>query len=497
MARYKEIEEGQGYFMEIYPEDQFSEYSIEKVISRFVEKEVDIAQFSKKYKNDEVGQKAIHPKIKLKVLFYSWVNGIKKSRKIEQMMVRKHLGFVYLSGNITIDHSTLCEFIRDFNEEITNIFSKLLMVMNEMGLIDWTRIMLDGTRIESNASKVMTGDLKGFKEKLERYRRMSERLIERVRYLDKKEEDGEIDAKEREREDKIIKRQEKVYSSIIEKIEKYEEEVEENVIDPKEKVNLTDRESSLLKDKGKYIQGYNVQAGYSANDVIVDIEAVSSPADQTLIENRVRRIEAIKKENSVEEKSKYLADKGYYNPDQIVPLLENGIEAYIAMPKSIEKSYETLNRIEEEGEDIYYHCAGGVKTKGYYSKDKDAYRFDVKRKECAACSLKEKCWAGLKERSSHKRFEIIRTYADNKELWIKYKQKMEQEDGRWLYNKRLGKEHNFNDLKNHISGGRLLRRGKAKCNCEIVISAIAYNLKKLQRYLAEQAGRNEVINCRA
>ena len=495
MARYKEIEEGQGYFMEIYPEDQFSDYSIEKVINRFVDEEIDITPFSMKYRNDETGQKAIHPKIKLKVLFYSWVNGIKHSREIEAMMRQKHLGYVYLSGNIIIDHSTVCEFIDEFNEEIIGIFSKLLMLMNEMGLIDWTKIMIDGTKIESNASKVMTDDLKGFKKKLERYSKMSRRLIERARYLDRKEQEGEIDARERERESERIRRQEKVYSSIIGKIEEYNKEVEKGLKDSKEKVNLTDGESSMLKSEGGYIQGYNVQAAYSANDIIVDVEAVSSPADQRLIEERVKRVEAIKKENSVEQKSKYIADKGYYNPDQLVPLLGNGKEVYVATPKSMEKTYETLNRIERDSEHIYYRCVNGVKVKGYYSKNKDAYRFDIKKKECAVCSLKSECWAGLKEGSIHKRFEVTRTYADNKELWIKYKQKMEQEEGRWLYNKRLGKEHNFHDLKKFESGGRLLRRGRDKCNCEIVLSAIAHNLKKLQKYLIEQQGKSKLKEC--
>ena len=68
MARYKDIEKDQGYFVTVCPSEHFDDNSIEKVIDQFVDEHVDTILFSGKYKNDYVGQKAIHPKVKLKVI---------------------------------------------------------------------------------------------------------------------------------------------------------------------------------------------------------------------------------------------------------------------------------------------------------------------------------------------------------------------------------------------------------------------------------------------
>ena len=45
MPRYKAIEEGQGLFLDLHLEEQFDEYSLEKTVNRFIEKEADISSF--------------------------------------------------------------------------------------------------------------------------------------------------------------------------------------------------------------------------------------------------------------------------------------------------------------------------------------------------------------------------------------------------------------------------------------------------------------------
>ena len=53
-----------------------------------------------------------------------------------------------------------------------------------------------------------------------------------------------------------------------------------------------------------------------------------------------------------------------------------------------------------------------------------------------------------------------------------------------IYNKRIGKEHNFHNLKANCGLHRIEYRGKKKCNTVSMIATIAYNLKKFHGYLA-------------
>lgn len=95
MARYKSYDRGQGYFLNFVPSEQFEEYSLEMVIDRFVEERISEDLFNHKYSNDDTGQKAIHPFIKLKVIIYSFCRGIQSSREMESMLKSGHMGYVF------------------------------------------------------------------------------------------------------------------------------------------------------------------------------------------------------------------------------------------------------------------------------------------------------------------------------------------------------------------------------------------------------------------
>ncbi len=484
MARYKEIEQDQGYFLTVYPGKHFGEDSLERLIDMFVDENVDIEPFSLKHNNDDAGQKAIHPFVKLKVILYSFATGIKSSHKMEALIRQNHLGYVFLSGNRKLDHSTLCNFINDFSEEIESIFTKILMLMNEMGMIDWGKIITDGTRVSSNALKEMTSDAAGFKEKMVKYKELSNKLVSRAKIIDELETKGEITPEELEQEKASIERQKKLYNSVIKKIEKYEKEVEQEIRDPNEKVNLTDTDSKLLKTDDGFIQGYNVQTSFSSNDIVVAIDSANR-SDKEMLEELVRKAERTKTELGVEIKSTHIHDKGYYNPAHIKKLIDDGYDIHVAIPDSIKNSwiFSSDHRVEFENSKPYFICKSGRRRKGYFEKNKDRYAFIVTRDHCNNCNHFSECWKNSKGTSKRRKFAVVTTFVHDKDFWERYIHKMRSTHGQYIYNKRIGKEHNFHTLKHNGAMGRLYRRGKQKCNIEVLISAIAHNLKKMHKYL--------------
>ena len=86
MPRYKAIEEGQGLFLNLYLEEQFDEYSLEKTVNRFIEKEADLSSFEKNYNNAKTGQAAYNPKSLIKVICFAFAKGVVSSRKIEELL---------------------------------------------------------------------------------------------------------------------------------------------------------------------------------------------------------------------------------------------------------------------------------------------------------------------------------------------------------------------------------------------------------------------------
>lgn len=484
MAKYKPIERGQGYFLTIYPDAIFDDNSIEKTIDKFIDEYVDMTPFDKKYKNDKVGQKAISPSAKLKVILYGLSQGIESMRKIEKMLHINHPGFLFLSGGRSIDHSTLCYFINDFHDEISVIFARLLCILEELNLIDWRRVMIDGTKISSNASKEFTRNKKGFEKKLKHYENLSAKLLDRAKKASELKEDGKISEEELKKEKELIERQQKHYDQIMNKIKSYEEDLKREDVSPETKVNLTDRESSLLKKDETFIQGYNVQAAFSANDILLSIEATSKGNDIELLSHMVEKVESVKKDNEVATNSTYLLDKGYFNTSQMSELMQEEKNLYIAPPPHFDNSWfiQEKHQVLVENDGVYFLCKGQRKKKGWFEKTDNRFVFSLDRKFCAGCESISSCW---KENAKSRKFTISKTYIENKELWFNYRDKVKSEEWKYTYNRRIGKEHNFFDLKSNNGLSRLNWRGKKKCNTISIMAGITYNLKKLQKSIVD------------
>lgn len=486
MAKYKPIERGQGYFLTIYPEEIFDDNSMEKAIDKFIDEYVDTKPFDKKYKNDTVGQKAIAPSVKLKVILYGLSQGIESMRKIEKMLNLNHPGLIFLSGGRSIDYSTLCRFLNDFPEEIPVIFARLLCILEELNLIDWRRIMIDGTKISSNASKEFTRDKEGFDKKLKHYEDLSVKLLARAKYVSELKDKEEISEEELNKEKELIEKQKNKYDQIMMKIKSYEDEVKAGRVSPETKVNLTDSESKLLKKDESYIQGYNVQAAFCSNDILLSIEATSKESDISLLSDMIEKVEAAKESNAVKSESDYLLDKGYFNISQMSELIQEGKDLYIAPPAHFTESWfikgEHQVHVEEDG--VYFFCKGKRKKKGRLEKSDNKYKFVLSRNFCKDCENFSSCWKN-KDSNKSRVFTVSKTYVDNKELWFDYRDRMQSEEWKYVYNRRIGKEHNFFDLKSNNGLSRLNWRGRKKCNTISIMAGIAYNLKKFQKAVVD------------
>ena len=204
--RFKAYEQSQGLFLQIVPEDQFDKYSLEKIVNRFVEEDLDMSIFNKNYKNIKEGNTAYDPKSILKVILFSFSKGIISSRKIEENL-KYHISYIYLSGEQYFDHTTICRFITTNDEGIKNVFSQLLCLLKDLNLIDWEDIEIDGTIVSGNATKRLSGKEEDFDKLHKRCERYSQKLIERSKKLNQSD-----------RSQEYIKNEDDIYIAIPEKI---------------------------------------------------------------------------------------------------------------------------------------------------------------------------------------------------------------------------------------------------------------------------------------
>jgi transposase len=175
-ARYRPYNPEEGYFTLIDPEDIKNHNLLLKAVNSFVEEHISMEPFSESIKNEAEGAPAVHPRMMLKVIFYSYARGVYSSREMEDRM-RWDPNYIYLSANQRVDHSTICNFILKYGDEIKAVFSRLVYVMAKMGYITMDFVAIDGTKIKANAGLKFTGNVAEFRRQRGRIEQKIEKIL--------------------------------------------------------------------------------------------------------------------------------------------------------------------------------------------------------------------------------------------------------------------------------------------------------------------------------
>ena len=158
MARFKESDITQGQFIAVNLSEQLIPGTFEWTLNYLIDK-MDLSLFEEKYNNDEKGASAYQPKALLKIILYCYNNGILSSRRMEKAC-KNNIIVKTLAGNEEPDHATIAAFISTNNEEVKDLFVKVLMQCQELNLITGEMAAIDGCKISSNACLPSVGELK-------------------------------------------------------------------------------------------------------------------------------------------------------------------------------------------------------------------------------------------------------------------------------------------------------------------------------------------------
>ena len=134
MAKYKRYEYSQKVFIPVSLEDQLMPGTLEFAIHTLIETRMDMSVFDGNYKNDETGRSAYDPKVLLKVVLLGYSRGLMSSRRIERACC-ENVTFMAISCNQRPDHSTIASFVSSMKDEISPLFTDILLVCEEEKLL--------------------------------------------------------------------------------------------------------------------------------------------------------------------------------------------------------------------------------------------------------------------------------------------------------------------------------------------------------------------------
>jgi transposase len=292
MAKYKPCNEDQMVMLPISLPNQLVPGTLEHTISELVDKHMDLSLFDARYNNDESGAAAIHPKILLKVILVAYSKGMLSSRQIERAC-QENIIFIALSYGYAPDHSTIAQFISSMQSEIQTIFSNILLVCEEMGLLGGTHFSLDGVKLSANVSKEWSGTFDELKRKRDKLQEKLQQVIAEHAQADQLPEVEVERQKKRQRRLQLqVERLNEFLQTQEPKLGSEGKEIQSNVID---------NGSVKMPTSHGVLQGYNAQALVdSKHQIILAAEAFASQDH----ENLEPMLEGAKKTSPPSEKMK-------------------------------------------------------------------------------------------------------------------------------------------------------------------------------------------------
>src|SRR5436190_1163554 len=199
MPRFKPYDYRQSLLVALTLEEQLPAGSLEYALHHLIEERIAESWFEDPYANEEIGRPAYSPKLLLKVILLGYARGLLGSRRLERAC-KENITFMAISAGLRPDHSTLAAFVDKLQGRVEVIFSEVLMVCHEEGLLSGTHLSLDGLKLPANASREWSGTLAELRLKAEKLqRKLKEKLAEHRRQdrLDRQRAAGDEPSKEK------------------------------------------------------------------------------------------------------------------------------------------------------------------------------------------------------------------------------------------------------------------------------------------------------------
>ncbi len=133
------------------------------------------------------GRPAFDPIMMLSLLCYAYATGVRSSRKIARLPVRD-IGAYWLTAGERPNFRTVCLFRTQNKEALEDLFTRVLVLAESLGLLKLGVLTLDGTKIRADTESAMCNDAR-LAERIKIYRKKVKDIVKEVETNDS-DDDG-------------------------------------------------------------------------------------------------------------------------------------------------------------------------------------------------------------------------------------------------------------------------------------------------------------------
>jgi transposase len=331
------------------PEGHLARFVVE-VVDR-----LDLTGLYAAYRADGSGRPAHDPAMMVALVLYNYAVGVRSSRQIERRCV-EDVACRFIAANRAPDHVTINRFRARHQDALSALFAQVLGLCARAGMVRVGTVAVDSTKMAADASLGANRTYEGLQAE-------ARRILEEAARVDAAEDElfGEARGDElpedladpKTRAGRIVRLLDELEAERARaqaehdaKRAAYEQHVRAGrrpsgrpvgAALPKErqalfarKVNLTDPDSAIVSDRGKLIQGYNVQTAVADGQVIPAATATSVANDHGQLAPMVTAAGQQLISAGVEQPiGQVVADSGYWNISHVRQLQADGLDVLV------------------------------------------------------------------------------------------------------------------------------------------------------------------------
>jgi transposase len=468
MKRFVEgVDRGQGTLFPERLEDWIGEDNPVRVIDVFVD-ELDLGGLGfGRVDPQATGRPAYHPAVLLKLYVYGYLNRVQSSRRLEREAGR-NVEVMWLTGRLAPDHKTIADFRKDNGPAIRKVCSKFVALCRQLDLFADASVAIDGAKFKAVNNRDRNFTRAKMKRRMEQVEESVARYLHQLDSADRQEPSLARATKTARLKDKIATLKEE-----MQRLKKLEVRM---LAAPDQQISLTDPDarSMATSGRGSGIVGYNVQTAVDTkHHLIAAHEVTNVGTDRAQLSPMAKKTKAALEADKLD----VVADRGYFNGEEILACDEAGIT--VTLPKPLTSGSKAKGRFGKQdfvylAEDDVYRCPAGERLVYHYTnveKGRTLRRYWTNA--CQSCVLKDQCTTGKERRITRWEHEHLLEAVERR--LDEHPEKMRQ--------RRKTVEHPFGTIKSWMGSTHFQMKTLKRVSIEMALHVLAYNLKRVMNIM--------------
>jgi transposase len=464
MKRFVEGEDRrQGVLLPEFLDDWVSQENPVRAIDVFVD-ELDLAALGfAGVVPEATGRPGYHPGLLLKLYVYGYINQVASSRRLERE-AQRNVELMWLTGRLAPDFKTIADFRKDNGPAIRATCRRFVELCRCLELFTHAVAAIDGSKFKAVNTRDKNFTPAKLKARIDQVEASIKRYLAALETADRQE--GEL------AEAKTVRLQEKI-AALRDQMAGLKAMAPALQAAPDGQVSLTDPDarSMATSGRGSGIVGYNVQAAVDAeHHLIVAHEVTNVGHDRGQLANMAAQAKAAMGAERLE----VLADRGYFDGEEVLACQALGVTPYV--PKPMTSGAKAMGRFGKQdfvylSDQDAYRCPAGQTLPHHMTTVENGLRLHRywDRASCQACVLKSRCTPSLERRVTRWEHEAV----------IDAMQERLDRRPNAMRTRRATVEHPFGTLKAWMGATHFKTRTLEKVRTEMSLHVLAYNLKRL------------------